>query len=134
MTALPRDEDIFTAQELKKILATRSVTPSLSEGGFSATTDRFLFNRRLEEMEDNENRALREERENSIFHNLSLAQVGNNLTQTIIDVISDISAGRMYRLDTYIGGERLMYLGILVVILSIFAMLVVMSERRRMKT
>ena len=131
MTALPRDEDIFTTEELKEILATRSVTPSLSERGFSETTDRYLFNARLEDMEKRENERLQEERENSLLHNLSLAKLANNLSNTLVSIITDISEGRMFQLETYIGGERLMYLGMLVVILSIFAMLVLLSERRR---
>ena len=79
--------------------------------------------RRLEKLTQQENADLEKNKRMSDLVNLSITELAQNLSNTFNDVLTDLLSGNI-SLDTFIGNNRLIYIGIFMILLSLFVMLI----------
>lgn len=95
---------------------------SLSEPQTYELRSAQIANQKLEYYSEIANQEAKQTVDNSLFINLSLAQILHNLSKTLVDIITDFANGKASNYtgftQTLFTGDRMMYLGLLLLLIS----------------
>jgi len=74
---------------------------------------------RIDYFSDRANKEKSEEAKAENILNLSLKQIFENLSKTLIDLLTDIISGNIYSIADIFKGDRILYLGLLLFLIAL---------------